>query len=155
MSSEVFTLHATTCSDAVLSTTSAAITATTSGMMFLNSDLWSGFVLAGQTSNMIRVPKGCALKIWKSSVRAGIPATVSVMTSAASGNPVGSFTVVESQMVNGLSGVNTESTVRHSSRPIVIPSHDGKKVVKFQYETIDGANNVYADYDCEIVEIEK
>ena len=162
MTSEVFTIHATSYSGAVsLTTTSCACTgAVDSGMMYLYSDLWSGRISTLIASNVFRIPKGCALKIWESKVYSpggeAIPASVSVLSSAVSGNVATSYNVVVSDSIHCISGLTSQNPVSvndYGGRPIVIPSYDGHKAIKFQYETSVGSTGVCADYVCEIVEL--
>lgn len=152
MTSQIFTIHATTVlSNATVSVlndyASCAITGI-SGTMFMASDLWSGYIDdTTANNNVIRIPKGCDLKIWESTVY-GIPSTVAIMASADTGS---TYTPVNAYM-NASSGA--QLTVKHTGRPIVIPSPDGKKVVKLAYNTKDTTNNVYADLTVEITESE-
>jgi hypothetical protein len=153
MTSQVFTIHATSCSNAVYDLVSAAIPST-SGAMFLASDLWSGHVHGTlPPSNTIRVPKGCDLKIWEASVY-GYPAIVGVMASADNGSNYA--TVKAYAYVTGNATVSSGVyTVKHTGRPVVISSPDGNKRIRINYNTTDGAgvlNNVYADFEVEITE---
>jgi hypothetical protein len=132
---------------------SAAITQA-SGTLFITSDLWSGHVNGTTPSqNVFRIPRGCDLKIWEASIY-GYPAKVAVMAS----NDVGSnYQVVKSYAnLTNVAASNAVITVKHTGRPVVIPSPDGKKVVRFNYETQDAGslNNVYADFTVEIVQSE-
>lgn len=148
MTSQIFTIHGTTnnyTSTYGYDCASSAI-AQISSALFLTSDLWSGFVHATiPDSNSIRIPKGCDLKLWESTVY-GIPATVAVMASSDNGSGYSTVTAV----MNAVSGA--QYTVKHNGRPIVISSPDGKRRVKFVYNTKDTVNNVYADFAVEIVE---
>ena len=150
MTSQLFTIHATTCSNAV--TYQSGATPAASGAMFLASDLWSGHIHAtDETKNTFLVPKGCDLKIWDASVY-GLPATVTIMASADSGTtyePLKSYANLTATAAS-----NSVYTVKHSSRPVVIPSPDGNKKVRVVYITQagDAVGNVNADFTAEILE---
>jgi hypothetical protein len=145
MTSQVFTIHGTTNNSAVFDGASSTI-AQISSALYLTSDLWSGFIHGTvPDSNSIRIPKGCDLKLWESTIY-GIPATVAVMASSDSGATYSTVTAA----MNSVSG--GQYTVKHNGRPIVISSPDGKRLVKFVYNTKDSVNNVYADFAVEIVE---
>jgi hypothetical protein len=150
MSSDVFTIHATTCSNAA--TLQSGTIASASGALFLASDLWSGHIHATlPENNTIRVPKGCDLKIWDATVY-GLPATVSIMASSDSGATYGN--VKSYANLTDTAASNSVYSVKHTARPVVIPSSDGRKFVKFVYITQNGdtVNNVNADFTAEIVE---
>ena len=148
MTSQVFTIHGTTSLAVGYDLVSSAI-AQSSSALFLASDMWSGYI-HGTTpdSNSFRIPKGCDLKIWESTVY-GYPAVVAVVSSADSGATYSAVTAV----MNYISGGQT--TVKHTGRPIVVSSPDGNKLVKFVYNTGDTAkvlNNIWADFTVEVVE---
>lgn len=150
MTSELFTIHATTCSNAV--TYQSGAISSESGAMFLASDLWSGHVHGTlPASNVIRVPKGCDLKIWDAAVY-GLPATVSIMASSDSGATYGN--VKSYANLTATAASNSVYTVKHEARPVVISSPTGDKFVKFVYLTQAGdvVNNVNADFTAEIIE---
>jgi hypothetical protein len=153
MTSELFALHATTCSDATYTLQSSAIV-NFSGAMYLASDLWSGFVTntAGTlatTNSSIRVPKGCAFKIWESSVYGQVPGYVAIEASANSG---ATYMVIAVDST-GISGEAV--TVNRSGRPIVVEAHDSNKLVKFNGHVDANATTgqLWGDYVVEITEI--
>jgi hypothetical protein len=150
MTSQLFTIHATTCSNAV--TYQSGAIGAASGAMFLASDLWSGHIHAtAPESNTFLVPRGCDLKIWDASVY-GLPATVTIMASADSGatyEPIKSYANLTATAAS-----NSVYTVKHAARPVVIPSPDGQKKVRVVYLTQagDAVGNVNADFTAEILE---
>lgn len=157
MTSQIFTIHATT---ALSGDWTSSALAQTSGILNLYSDMWSGIII-NQSDNLglgvFRVPKGCDFKIWENTLY-GAPATVSVQSSAdgygSSWNPV------KTDNNNTMGG---ELVIKHSARPVVIRSQDGNKAVRFAYNAYISGNavtmsgtvqnaNVYADYVVEVVE---
>lgn len=153
MTSELFMIHATTCSDATYTLQSSAIV-NFSGAMYLASDLWSGFVTntAGTlavANNSIRIPKGTAFKIWESAIYGQVGGTVAVQASADSG---------ATWMVVGVDSNATSGGVTRTNRagrPLVIEAHDSNKLVRFNGHTNTNATTgqLFADYAVEIVEI--
>lgn len=156
MTSQVFTIHATTNTSGCLNDGVSSTLTQASGIMFLTSDLWSGNVVNQSDAlgaGVFRIPKGCNFKIWENTLY-GAPATVMVQSSSdgygSSWTPVKTDT---NPTVNG------ELVIKHGARPIIIQSPDGNKAVRFLYnvngtaETISGNNNnIYADYTVEVVE---
>jgi hypothetical protein len=150
MTSELFSIFATTCSNYVNPVASSAIVNTQfSGAMFLASDLWSGYVSTTKANNAFWIPKGTAFKIWESKIGGQIPATVSVESSSDSG---ATYMVVGSD-ANPTSG--GQVSIKRSGRPLVIESHTGNKLVRFNCHTLDNdtTGNVFAEYNVEIVEL--
>jgi hypothetical protein len=126
-----------------------------SGALYLGSDLWSGLVTntAGTLAvgnNNIRIPKGCAFKIWESSAFGAVPGTVAVEASADSG-ATWKVIAVDSTGVSG-----EPVTVNRSGRPIVIEAHDSNKMVRFNGHTFANVttNFLCADYIVEICSID-
>jgi hypothetical protein len=159
MTSQIFTIHATTTSGGDDRVSSAL--AQISGIMNMYSDLWSGNIV-NQTDNLgtgvFRIPRGCDFKIWQNTVY-GAPALVSVQSCSDGSGSVWNSVAADS---NPTMGGDVE--VKRSGRPIVIRSNDGNKMVRFTYAAVLSGNfvsasgtiqnsNVFADYTVEIVEV--
>lgn len=153
MTSELFMLHATTCSDATYSLQSSAI-ANFSGAMYLASDLWSGYVTntAGTlavANNYVRIPKGTAFKIWESCAYGQVPGTVAIQASADSG---ASWTTIGVD-ITGISGESNRTN--RLARPLVVEAYDSNKLIRFNGHTQANVTTgqLFADYAVEIIEI--
>ena len=148
MVSELFEMFAVSSNTAY----NATATSATSGTLLIHSTLWSGQV------SYIRIPKGCAMKIWESKVFAHSPTTVHIQHCDTSGT--GTYMTIETDTVWS-SG--SEQRTSRSGRPVVIESHDGNQFVQFLYDAsftlAPGANMissvVHASYNTEIVELNK
>ena len=119
----------------------------TSGALLLGSCMWSGYV------SSVRIPKGCAFKVWESKVYATELASVHIQVAMSGTGTV--FKTIETDSVHESGG--EQRTVR-AGRPIVVESHDGERAVRFYYIIADpGADMtaamVFASYNCEIVEL--
>jgi len=143
MTSELFTIFA------QISNTNYTVSATTltSGAMTLESNMWSGFATS------VRIPKGCAMKIWESKVYSNTEDTTVHIQVAMSGTGT-SFHTLETDTV---STSGSEQRTSRSGRPIVIESPDGERLVRFYYvqpaaTTTSGL--VFGSYNVEIVELE-
>ena len=153
MSSELFTIHATTCSDVTYTMQSSAI-ANFSGAMYLKSSLWSGLLTntAGTVAvgnNFIQVPKGCAFKIWETKAYGQVNATIVTQVSVDSGATYTDIAAIG----NGVSGSQT-MTMDRPTRPIVIEAHNSQTRVRFNGLAMVNATTgqFFGDYTCEIVE---
>ena len=116
-----------------------------SGAMYLTSTLWSGNVRS------IRIPKGCAFKVWESKVQSNTAASKVHTQVSMSGTGV-VYNTFETDTV-GSSG--SEQRTSRSGRPLVVESHDGERAVRFLCltNTTKTSGVVVASYNCEIVEL--
>ena len=123
------------------------LTAATSGAMLLASPIFT--MMSGYpTANYIRIPKGCAFKVWESKIKSDIvPATVHIRAMNTSGT--GTYTTVETDTADV---ADKEQRTIRSGRPLVIESHDGETFVQFLFQT-PGSTVTLASYNCEIVEL--
>jgi hypothetical protein len=154
MTSELFTIHATTCSDVTYSMQSSAI-ANFSGAMYLKSSLWSGLLAntAGTVAvatNFVQIPKGCALKIWEKKAYGQVNATIVTQVSVDSG---ATYTDIGA-IGNGTSGSQT-MTMDRPTRPDVIEAHNSMTRVRFNGLAMVNATTgqFHGDFLCEIVEL--
>ena len=142
MTSELFSVFAETSNTAYV----VSATALTSGAMLLTSALWSGYV------NSIRIPKGCAFKIWESKVQSNtMPSSVHAQVTMSGTGTV--YKTIETDTVSTSGG---EVRTSRSGRPLVIESHDGERSVRFYYITPAATTTsgmVFGSYNCEIVEL--
>lgn len=143
MSSELLSVFAQTSNSAY----NAQLTTATSGALLLGSTLWSGYVTS------IRIPKGCAFKVWESKVFSHNPATVHIQATMSGTGTV--YTTLETDSV-ATSGVE-QRTVR-AGRPLVVESHDGERAIRFLFDGSIFGNDftssvVLASYNVEIVEL--
>jgi ribosomal protein L35AE/L33A len=146
MSSELFTVLAQTSNTAYV----AQLTTATSGTCLLESSLWSGFATS------IRIPKGCALKVWESKIKSHHPATVLIQVATSSAVMTSNYTIgTDSVWTSG-----AEQRTSRSGRPLVVESHDGQAAVRFQFDGAYAGSTfissvVLATYNIEIVEMDK
>ena len=162
MTSQVFTIHTATMSGALYDGSSSAL-AQTSGLMFLGSSLWSGSVVNQSDAlgaNVFRIPRGCDLKIWENTLY-GSPGKI-MMQVCNDGSGSKWNTVKADDHRN----MDEELVIKHTGRPIVVPSPDGNVIVRFAFNAIISGNfttssgiatdaNMYGDYTVEVVESEK
>ena len=142
MSSELFSVFAETSNTAYV----LSATALTSGAMLLGSSLWSGY------AKSIRIPKGCALKVWESKVTGNQPAEVQIQATMS-----GTGTVYKTLDTDSLSVSGGEIRTSRSGRPLVVESHDGERAVRFFFITPIATTTsamVYGSYNVEIVDLE-
>lgn len=162
MTSELFTVFGSSKVASTSGTCSGAVVI--SGYLNLASDIWTGrsgmFTwvsgsdgLLNQAPQDLRIPKGTALKIWESKVMmnagAGTAGQVNVDLSNDSG---ATYRTVVMDGLAGMSGT-TELSMRRSGRPLVFPSPDGKTKVRFPFSTDAATGGIFAEYNCEIVEL--
>ncbi len=142
MSSELFTIFAQISNTAYV--TSA--TALTSGAMTLESNMWSGFATS------VRIPKGCAMKVWESKVYSNTQHTTVHIQVAMSGTG----TVFHTLETDTVDSSGSEQRTSRSGRPIVIESPDGERLIRFYYIVPAATTTsalVYGSYNVEIVEL--
>jgi hypothetical protein len=144
MSSELFTIFAETSNAAYV----VSATTLTSGVMCLASNMWSGYVSG------VRIPKGCAMKIWESKVYSNThEATVHIQIAMS-----GTGTVFKTLETDTVDSSGSEQRTSRSGRPIVIESPDGERLVRFYYITPAATTTsgmVFGSYNVEIVELEE
>jgi|SRR5208337_1212083 len=159
MTQMIFELQATTCSAWTYTTQSNAIPgAAVSGVLWLGSSLWSGYIVSSggsQSMNFFTLPKGNTLRIHETKIYGGgVPATVNIAKS----NDYGSnWSIIASDNYNGyLSGNLYEFVIKHTGRPIEVKSFDGNVMVQFAYNmpSTTSAFTLVAEYVCEMVENE-
>lgn len=142
MSSELFSVFAETSNAAYV----VSATGLTSGAMCLGSTLWSGY------TSSIRIPKGCAMKIWESKVESNTaPASVHIQATMS-----GTGTVYKTIDTDSVATSGGEVRTSRSGRPLVVESHDGERSVRFYYITpaaTTTSSMVYGSYNVEIVEL--
>jgi hypothetical protein len=141
MSSELFSVFAETSNTAYV----VSATGLTSGAMLLGSSLWSGYTTS------IRIPKGCALKVWESKVTGNQPAEVHIQATMS-----GTGTVYKTLDVDALSTSGGEVRTSRSGRPLVVESHDGQRAVRFYFITPAATTTsamIYGSYNIEIAEL--
>jgi hypothetical protein len=141
MSSELFSVFAETSNTAYV----LSATALTSGAMLLGSSLWSGYATS------IRIPKGCALKVWESKVQTNTPAQVQIQATMSGTGTV--YKVLDTDSVDTSGG---EVRTSRSGRPLVVESHDGQRAVRFYFITPAATTTsamVYGSYNIEITEL--
>jgi len=147
MASELFSVFAMTSSWAAGGYTDYATPADahTSGSMLLTSSIWNGYA----TDNCIRIPKGCAFKVWESKMVAvtAAPEYVHIQYKNTSG---GVWTTIETDSADVM---GKEQRTARSGRPLVIESHDGEMFVQFLFQNSANSEVTLASYNCEIVEL--
>lgn len=143
MTSELFTIFAETSNAGY----DVSATGLTSGAMLLTSNLWSGFVTS------VRIPKGCAFKVWESKIQANTaPASVHIQVSMS-----GTGTVYKTLETDSVATSGAEQRTVRSARPIVVESQDGQRLVRFYYITPAATTTssvILASYNVEIVELD-
>lgn len=153
MTSELFSVFASNVSGAVTGVF-PTVTANTSSQMFLVSNLWSPsqYSAISGYDQFIRIPKGCAFKIWESKVQSNTaPATVHTQVVNISGTGVYQTIATDTVDTSG-----AEQRTARSGRPLVIESHEGETFVRFVSYTpvaTAGSGTVYCTYNVEIVEL--
>jgi hypothetical protein len=142
MSSELFPVFAETSNTAYV----VSATALTSGTMLLTSSLWSGYVTS------VRIPKGCAMKVWESKIHSNTQAEIHIQTTMS-----GTGTVYKTLETDSLSTSGGEQRTTRSGRPLVVESPDGERAVRFYFITPAATTTsgmVFGSYNVEITELE-
>jgi hypothetical protein len=141
MTSELFSVFARTSSV----DHTVQLTNETSGAMCLASTMWSGYV------SSVRIPKGCAFKVWESKVQAINPSSVHIQVAMSGTGTV--YQTIETDTVDVSGG---EQRTTRSGRPLVVESPDGERSVRFLYRGTGAtmtSNVILASYNVEIVEL--
>jgi hypothetical protein len=142
MSSELFSVFGETSNTAYV----VSATGLTSGALLLGSTLWSGY------TSSIRIPKGCALKVWESKVTSNTgQASVQIQATMS-----GTGTVYKTLDVDSLETSGGEVRTSRSGRPLVVESHDGQRAVRFYFITPLATTTsamVYGSYNIEIADL--
>jgi hypothetical protein len=113
----------------------------TSGAFVMESDMWYG------VTNMWRLPKGMALKIWAEKIVGAPDVQVKLWRSSDTGS---TFTLLRG--VEYLSSAG-QLMVNRESRPLLIQNHDGTAVIKVGYVQ-SGNSSAYVEFNCEVTPIE-
>lgn len=147
MTSELFSIFAET------SNTAHVVSATglTSGVMLLSSPIWGDVADVSGYVTSIRIPKGCAFKIWESKIQSNTPAMILTQVTMS-----GTGTVYQTVDTDSVDVSGGEHRTARSGRPLVVESPDGEKSVRFYYITPAATTTsgmVYGSYNVEIVEL--